>query len=258
MFNCIGYFNYRYFFNFLWFVTTALIYGSAICFPAFMKMGGTEYRDQVRASGGFQRPLKDMVVRHLRSNPFVPTPNERTPVALGFMLCLCLGLAVMCLGSFHLYLVVSAQTTIEFHGNLAKRKKKGWKNPYSAGSWKENWEMIYGTRYWTLHSADGNSLNGGEQYRYRGCLGVLRAMMPSNREPEFLPFIYQGKMVRRRARDASHAVPDDTNADDEIDLEKAFRKRPAAVEETEIFIEPKESNGGLVGRARSNKAEERV
>ncbi len=179
MFNCVGYFNYRYFFNFLWFVSVALWYGAAICYPAFMLVGGKEYKDQLRASGGYQKPLKGLVVRHLASNPFIPTPGERTPIALGFMLCLCLAVAVSGLCGFHLYLVVSAQTTIEFHGNLSKRRKPGWKNPYSAGSWRENWAMIYGPS------------------KCRGCWDFLIGMMPSNREPEFLPFPIGGTLVRR-------------------------------------------------------------
>lgn len=190
MFNCIGYFNYRYFFNFLWFVTTGLMYGAAICFPAFMNCGGKKYRDQVRVSGGFQRPLKDMVVKHIQANPFIPTPNERSYVALGFMLCLCLGAAVLCLGCFHLYLVLSAQTTIEFHGNVAKKRAGNWTNPYSAGSWKRNWEMIYGTRF-----------------------DILMAMMPSSRLPEFLPLPINGELVKRKNRDISQDM------DEEPDLE---------------------------------------
>ena len=142
MFNCVGYFNYRYFFNFLWFVTTALWYGTATCFRAFMNLGTPRYREQVRASGGWKRSLREslrgVVVRHYREDLWIPTPDKRTPVALGFMLCLCLAAAVLCLGGFHLYLVLSAQTTIEFHENISKRKKKGWRNPYSKGSWRRN------------------------------------------------------------------------------------------------------------------------
>jgi hypothetical protein len=90
---------------------------------------------------------KQIFVKYWKSNAFIPTPDEKTVVAFGFMLCLAVGIAVFCLVSFHLYLVWSAQTTIEFHGNVAKRRKGGWTNPYSAGSWNKNWETIYGTRY---------------------------------------------------------------------------------------------------------------
>ncbi|KAL7536382.1 hypothetical protein ACHAXR_007129 [Thalassiosira sp. AJA248-18] len=251
MFNCIGYFNYRYFFNFLWFVATALLYGTAICFPAFMKLGSHDYRSQVRASGGFQKPLKSIVVRHIRANPFIPTPDERTPVALGFMLCLCLGAAVMCLGGFHLYLVLSAQTTIEFHGNFSKRRKGGWTNPYSAGGWKRNWEMIYGTRYWSRHNTGENSSQDEDQYRYSGCCGILAAMMPSNREPEFLPLPIDGKLVRRKNnRDL------DVESDLEMGSDEAMSSNETGssttTEEVEFLMESK-NNERLVGRSRTNK-----
>ncbi|KAK1744376.1 DHHC family palmitoyltransferase [Skeletonema marinoi] len=128
MFNCVGYFNYRYFVNFLFFTTTGLFYGAMICCRPFLYLGGSEYREQVRAStsggGGGGVGAMMATVRHLESNSYIPTPNERTSVALGFMICLCLGCAVGCLLVFHLYLTVSAQTTIEFHGNWAKRRKK--------------------------------------------------------------------------------------------------------------------------------------
>ena len=130
------------------------------------------------------------------SHPYIPTPSERTFVALGFMLCLCLSLAVLCLGTFHLYLVLSAQTTIEFHGNFSKRRKGNWKTPHSAGSWRKNWEMVYGTRFNSM-GAD-SSVASDDDYRYKGLLGVARAMMPSSREPEFLPLPINGELVRRK------------------------------------------------------------
>ena len=264
MFNCVGYFNYRYFFNFLWFVTVALWYGAFICFRPFMMLGTKEYREQVRESNPGTHPLhiKDLVIKHTLSNPYIPTPDERTAVALGFMLCLCLAMAVMCLGGFHLYLTVSAQSTIEFHGNWAKRRNKNWKNPYSAGSWKKNWEMIYGTRYWSLHNRnssvdDDDCEDDEEKYRYHGVWGVLMAMMPSKREPEFLPLPLNGELVRRRNSNS------DANVSKKMDLEMGLPSSSttsdkginSAGEETEEFImtKSKDSNG-LVGRTRASKS----
>jgi len=215
------------------------------------------------ASGGFQRPLKNMVVKHTQSNPFIPTPDERTPVALGSMLCLCLALAVLCLAGFHLYLVTSAQSTIEFHGNFAKRKKPNWKNPYSAGGWKKNWEMVYGT-----HNSS--------------CCGILMAMMPSNREPEFLPLPINGVMVRRRRRSKSISQnvdedvnlgvfqrrrrnEDDSESDDESDGDDDGGETDIEMgsseattngtnsQETEFLMRPKDTNGPSF-RARASKA----
>ena len=61
--------------------------------------------------------------------------------------------------------------------------------------------MIYGTRRRSLRGRDRDDDDDGmdkEQYRYCRCWGVLAAMMPSPREPEFLPFPIDGKLVRRK------------------------------------------------------------
>jgi palmitoyltransferase len=180
MFNVVGYFNYRYFFNFLWFVTIALFYGMGICYPAFRNLNSRQYKEQIRAAAG-EAMSKTLAVKHLKSNPYIPTPEEKTPVAFGFMMCLAVGLAVLCLSSFHAYLVISAQSTIEFHGNVGKRLKGGWKNPYSAESWAKNWQMVYGARA-------------------HGFIGVILSILPSPREPEYLPIPLDGKLVRRKNR----------------------------------------------------------
>jgi len=184
MFNTVGYFNYRYFFNFLCFVTTGLFYGMCICLRPFLHLSGWAYRHQIRESGGYQVSLRQIkVVHHLKKNSFIPTPDERSAVAFAFMLCLAVGLAVLCLAGFHLYLVLSAQSTIEFHGNCAKRRRKTngvpWKNPYSVG-WRGNWQFIYGKK------------------SRSGFGGMITGMLPSGREPEYLPIPINGTLVRRK------------------------------------------------------------
>lgn len=68
-----------------------------------------------------------------------------------------------------MYLCLTGQTTIEFHGNFVSRRKatrlgKKWQNPYSLG-WKCNFQQVFGAS-----------------------LPVWKAiLMPSTREPEFLP-----------------------------------------------------------------------
>jgi palmitoyltransferase len=62
------------------------------------------------------------------------------------MLDLALGMAVACLGGFHLYLTLTGQTTIESHGNLMNRTKakqlgQKWRNPYDLG-WKRNLQQV--------------------------------------------------------------------------------------------------------------------
>lgn len=222
-------------------------------------------------------------VRHLESNSYIPTPNERTSIALGFMICLCLGCAVGCLLVFHLYLTMTAQTTIEFHGNWAKRRKnKGWVNPYAAGSWKRNWEMVYGTRYHFLGGDDDDEDNGAmnshqcnDQHSYRGCWGFFSAMMPSKREPEFLPIPIDGMLIRRKNRVDSrldmdekldeempescpglHLSMDNGNDEDDEDVIGVFKKKSQSQPAANNLIGMNNSNGLTDRSARNAPREE--
>jgi hypothetical protein len=61
------------------------------------------------------------------------------------------GIAITLLLSFHLYLTLSAQTTIEFYGNRvksfrARRRGEVWSNPYDQGM-KKNWQHVFGTMH---------------------------------------------------------------------------------------------------------------
>ena len=193
MFNAIGYFNYRYFCNFLWFVELAMIYGVCVTMIPFQNLSTVTYKNQIRhyrQAGSWKR-----------LHPMTPFPHERMAISLSFMLCLAVGLAVFCLAIFHLYLILTGQTTIEFHGNWVARKKfnqeqrslhsrggtlKKWANPYDMG-WQRNWQQIYGTGnpFWAV-------------------------TIPSTRQPEFLPLPLPGEIGRRRkSREKKKNSPDD-------------------------------------------------
>eukprot|EP00566_Odontella_aurita_P014341 CAMPEP_0113547232 /NCGR_PEP_ID=MMETSP0015_2-20120614/12242_1 /TAXON_ID=2838 /ORGANISM="Odontella" /LENGTH=529 /DNA_ID=CAMNT_0000447765 /DNA_START=10 /DNA_END=1599 /DNA_ORIENTATION=- /assembly_acc=CAM_ASM_000160 len=174
MFNTVGYFNYRYFCNFLFYVFTGMLYGTFISFHPFREMSSSNYYKQIEMN----RTEGYKTYKHMISN--VPLPSERTPIAFSFMLCLSVGIAVFCLMVFHLYLVLSAQTTIEFHGNWGKRRQarrrgRTWINPYDLGS-RRNWQQVYGTQHPVL------------------------AMLPSRREPEFFPLPIAGEKGRRHPK----------------------------------------------------------
>jgi len=172
MFNTVGYFNYRYFCTFLIYVNLGMFYGALLSIRPFLNMDSPQFKHQIMLSKkqGFT------TVQHLF--PYVPIPSERTAIAFSFMLCLSVGIAIFCLLSFHCYLLFTAQTTIEFHGNWANRKRakrrgRTWVNPYDMG-YRRNWEQVFGS---------GNA---------------LLALLPSSSEPEFLPLPLAGDGGRRR------------------------------------------------------------
>jgi hypothetical protein len=184
-FSLVGYFNYRYFCNFLWFVELAMVYGASLTYTPFTNISGPMYKRQL------QDFRKTGVWKHLY--PMVPIGKERMPISLAFMLCLAIGIAVACLGGFHLYLVLTGQTTIEFHGNWVNKRKaaklnKKYKSPYDMGSYLRNFQQVYGSSQ-----------------------PVWRALLvPSTREPEYLPLPLPGEDgKRKRYQTSKKAAPVD-------------------------------------------------
>ncbi len=100
MFNTIGYLNYRYFVNFLVFVTLGMMYGAMMSYRPFMNF----------------HILPKNLRNQVNNEPWTPTASQNLPVAFCFMICSTVGFSVMWLTIFHLYLSLTAQTTIEFHG----------------------------------------------------------------------------------------------------------------------------------------------
>lgn len=193
-FIAVGYFNYRYFINFLLYVFVGMCYGTCITYRLFLNSRGSIYRQNISMSNnqGFH------TVQHLI--PLVPTPKEKTVVSFAFMLCLSVGLAVFCLLALHTFLTFTGQTTIEFHANSSKKRialKHGrtWINPYDLGA-KRNWQQVYGTS------------------------NPLIALLPSMREPEFLPVAMADKKGRRHPKSSnsslSHSV--DVKHDHDINM----------------------------------------
>ena len=129
MFNVVGYGNYRYFVLFLVWVTIACLYGIAITLVPFLAM--------VRKQQGMTTPKA-----------------AKQAVMFTFVLALSVGIAVAILGAWHIFLVLTAQTTIEFYGNhtlrqRAKHRGHAFRNPYDRGL-RRNWQHVFGTRPWLL------------------------------------------------------------------------------------------------------------
>jgi len=156
------------------YVFLSMLYGFFLTLEPFLLIQSPEYRKQWKA----ERAAGHKLPREL---PMLPYRDEQMLVTLGFMMSVAVGCAILILGGFHIYLTLTAQTTIEFHANWtnkrrAKRLGKKYKTPYDQGCVK-NWQMVYGTKYW------------------------LWALMPSWRQPEFLPVPIPGQNIRRGTKE---------------------------------------------------------
>jgi palmitoyltransferase len=69
-----------------------------------------------------------------------------------FVLALSMGVAVGLLFFWHVYLLLTGQTTIEFYGNQTKAYRArlsglAYRNPYDAGSALANWQRVFGKQH---------------------------------------------------------------------------------------------------------------
>ena len=145
MFRPIGYMNYRYFWLFLFWVWTGCLY--CILMTAVPVLSLHKHR----AMFGVTVPRK-----------------SRPTVSFIFIITSAVGFAVSMLFFWHVHLLFTAQTTIEFHGNRtrtrrAKARGELFINPYNMGYYR-NWCQIFGT---------GN---------------ILFAILPSFRVPPWPPY----------------------------------------------------------------------
>lgn len=137
--NCIGFRNYRYFFLFLFYITLGCAYACLM---------------MAVVSENFLASEKDQTLRTFA-------------VVLSGAACL----AVFGLFSWHVFLVLTGQGTIDFYDNFhnwkeARRQKKQWRNPYDLGpvrNFKEVFD-VDGPFWWilwilpTLREKKGNGL----------------------------------------------------------------------------------------------------
>jgi len=118
--NCVGYYNYRYFFLFLLWLTIACIYFTSVSFPII-----AIYKDvpDFRAHEG--------------------------SILICFIIAVSASIAVGGLWGFHLYLTLTNQSTIEMYYNryqqgLAKKRGEVWVNPFDVG-WRRNFHLSIGS-----------------------------------------------------------------------------------------------------------------
>eukprot|EP01089_Gocevia_fonbrunei_P002672 TRINITY_DN12588_c0_g1_i1.p1 TRINITY_DN12588_c0_g1~~TRINITY_DN12588_c0_g1_i1.p1 ORF type:complete len:317 (-),score=22.09 TRINITY_DN12588_c0_g1_i1:26-976(-) len=144
--NCVGHYNHRYFFLFLFYMTIGAVY------IALMTVG--PFRDPFAK---FNVPLQGISARGI--------------IIFLFVMSVALFIAVSLMMVWHLYLILTSQTTIEFYFNKwkaseARDRGETYRNPYDLG-YKKNWEYFFGKgKYWfSWMLPDWNSPPGnGVQY----------------------------------------------------------------------------------------------
>mmetsp|Transcript_57900 Transcript_57900/g.132551 ORF Transcript_57900/g.132551 Transcript_57900/m.132551 type:complete len:211 (+) Transcript_57900:2-634(+) len=119
--GCVGHKNYRTFFLFMTWLWLGCLYVMATMAPSFFRL----------------------VRRHRHTGG-----GEHTPVVFSFILAFSVSIAVGILLSWHVYLLLTGQTTIEWYNNRmlgqeAKKKGKVYTNRWDHG-WFKNAAMVLG------------------------------------------------------------------------------------------------------------------
>eukprot|EP00048_Salpingoeca_helianthica_P023792 m.27205 g.27205 ORF g.27205 m.27205 type:complete len:331 (+) comp8997_c0_seq2:74-1066(+) len=124
--NCVGHHNHRHFFLFMAYIWLGCLYVVCVSWTPFW---------EVRTSAvGFEA-----VAVHV---------NDRVQLAFCFVLTAAVLFALGILLFWHVYLVSTGQTTIEFYNNMtlkaeARDRKERWVNPYNFGA-ARNWRTFLG------------------------------------------------------------------------------------------------------------------
>lgn len=162
--QCVGYFNYRYFVLFMAYLWSACLYGTLLLARPFLEM--------MYGTGVGSRPRMPVIIG--------PLASARSAIIFTFVLSLSVGLALSGLLGWHLFLISTGQTTIEFYINKARRDRArlrggAYSNPYDLG-FRKNWQQVLG-----------------------GELSLWRAVLPSSRLPP--PMRCAGEGERGDARE---------------------------------------------------------
>lgn len=133
--NCIGRLNYRYFCCFLIWLAGGAWYAAFLSFqPAYGTVSPTQHFQMKMVADGL--PWKSSIAA------------LTTCLQFSFCIAFSAGFAVSLLGGWHIYLILTAQTTIEFHMNRARFDRmvngKDVVSPFSRGSAHANWEAVFG------------------------------------------------------------------------------------------------------------------
>jgi len=148
--NCVGFYNYKFFYLFLFYLWVGCMYGVLI------------------TSIPFVRCLNQRGREAMEKNPIC---MSRSQITFGFIITLSVGIAVGMLLAFHTYLILSAQTTIEFYYNKFSSKARKYKgevflNEFDLGR-RKNWHSVFGSgKYWFSWLLPSFSSPPGDGFEY--------------------------------------------------------------------------------------------
>jgi palmitoyltransferase len=130
MFNCVGYLNYRHFVLFMMYTWMGCAYVALETLGPFLEFSKSQrgrrhhHKHPEPAPSPTEHYYRDMMKHNYEASGHELSHMEwstiRRNITFTFMITLSVGIAITLLLSFHIYLTLSAQTTIEFYGNRVK------------------------------------------------------------------------------------------------------------------------------------------
>eukprot|EP00041_Stephanoeca_diplocostata_P018171 m.378916 g.378916 ORF g.378916 m.378916 type:complete len:323 (-) comp20941_c1_seq3:1098-2066(-) len=136
--TCVGHFNHRHFFLFMWYIWLGCVYVASVSHGPFMA------RKNIRAQLRRENRMGEYKMELARQG----IPEQSSQLSFCFVLTCAVTFALGILIIWHIYLISTSQTTIEFYSNALKRRRarehgETWKNPYHLG-FKYNWYSFLG------------------------------------------------------------------------------------------------------------------
>jgi palmitoyltransferase len=140
--NTIGHYNYRYFILFMGYLF------ASVCYVFVMTVLDIRLRDRLAFT---ELNILSGTFDIFHSGP--GSDDMDFLLFTVFAVTLAAAVSVGLLFSFHIWLVITNQTTVEYFTNtqdarFAEEEGRPWKNPFDKGTWRKNSHRIFGTNIW--------------------------------------------------------------------------------------------------------------